>query len=70
MNKELQDSNNQTFDRILAMNTKAERRQIAAMAMQGLLANSNSPYGRYEEIAQFAVAHADALIVELKKTEK
>lgn len=53
------------FDKILRMNTEAERRQFAAMAMQGLLANDFSV--SYKECALDAVAYADALIAELNK---
>lgn len=42
------------------------RTQIAAMAMQGLLANSNN-YGT-GIVASNSVAYADALIEELNKT--
>ena len=44
---------NDNFDRIMEMNTEAERRKIAAMAMQGLLAN---PYW-----IQKKVLHAETI---------
>ena len=45
---------------------KPSRREIAAMAMQGLLANSNLVNGSTTSlIADWAVDHADALIARL-----
>jgi hypothetical protein len=45
---------------------KPSRRQIAAMAMQGMLANSNLVNGSTTSlIADWAVDHADALIERL-----
>ena len=62
------------FDKILRMNTEAERRKIAAMAMQGLLANCKivpNPNIPDEDIpkllAEMCVKIADALIAELNK---
>lgn len=58
------------FDKILRMNTEAERRQIAAMAMQGLLASPVDYSMQSKEpgyIAKFSVECADALIAELNK---
>lgn len=68
------------FDKILEMNTEAERRKIVAMALQGLLANTaiyehklkdqfegNVPFDAYTYLADMAVFYADALIAELNK---
>lgn len=64
------------FNSILEMNTEAERRRIAAMAMQGILANSDevrragicSKANKMPvAIAEYAVACTDALIAELNK---
>ena len=41
-----------------------KRELIAAMAMQGLLADSNAT-GEFKQVARLAVLHADALIDEL-----
>lgn len=55
----------QNFDRILEMNTEAERRQIAAMAMQGIIANGElvDP----DEVTDMAIIYADELIEKLNK---
>ena len=67
------------FDNILRMNTEAERRQIAAMIMQGILANADEVHraglcSTSQEmpiaIAEYAVACADALIAELNKRKE
>lgn len=68
------------FNRILEMNTEAERRRFAAMAMQAILSNdtqirqavsefpmTDGTHNKYFGIAQCAVAYADALIAELNK---
>lgn len=69
-------NNNDNFNRIVEMNTEAERRKFAAMAMQGILANSDEVHRAGicskvntmpEAIAEYAVACADALIAKLKK---
>lgn len=73
-------NNNDNFDRILEMNTEVERRHIAAMALQGLLANTaiyehklkdqfegNVPFDADTYLADMAVVYADALIAELNK---
>lgn len=68
-----------SFDKILEMSTEAERRKIAAMAMQGILANSDEVHraGICSKankmpvaIAEYAVACADALIAELNKKKE
>jgi hypothetical protein len=46
----------------------SKREYFAAMAMQGLLTDSESPNSR-EEFAGYAVKLADALIEELSKTK-
>lgn len=69
---------NNDFDKILRMNTEAERRQIAAMAMCAILSNPDEVYRAEtctetkqtpQAIAEYAVALADALITELNKKE-
>lgn len=62
------------FDKILKMNTESERRKIAAMAMQGFLANSEmmpNPQIKDKDlpkvVAYTCVRFADALIAELNK---
>ena len=58
------------IDKILEMNTEAERRRIAAMTMQGLLASPESYSVQGKEpkyIVKLAVEYADALIAELNK---
>lgn len=68
--------NNDKFNRIVEMNTEAERKRFAAMAMQGILANPEEVHraGFCSKankmpvaIAEYAVACADALIAELNK---
>lgn len=72
--------NNEDFKRILEMNTEAERRQISAMILQGLVANTaiyehklkdqfegNVPFYADTYLADMAVVYADALIAELNK---
>lgn len=56
------------FDKILEMNTEAERRRIAAQAMRAMMANDRYAklYG-VREIASLAVVATDALIAELNK---
>lgn len=63
---------NDNFNRIVEMNTEAERRQIAAMAMQGLLSNSEIIVQGLtdkdkRDLARESVSIADALIAELNK---
>lgn len=63
---------NDDFNRIIEMNAEAERRQIAAMAMQGLLSNSEIivqalTNGDKKDLARESVSIADALIAELNK---
>ena len=56
------------FNRILAMNTEAERRKMASEAMYAML--SNGVYAKCYQvsyIAELAVSVADALIAELNK---
>lgn len=55
------------FDHLLEMNTEAERRKIAAMAMQGLLANPDYENRSSRDVASRSVIYADALIAELNK---
>lgn len=70
--------NNEDFNRILEMNTEAERRQIAAQVMCAMLARPMDFLSISEcmdienSIAKKSVAYADALIAELnkKKDEK
>lgn len=71
--------NNINFNRILEMDTEAERRQVAAMAMQGILANPHEVhraafYSKANKmpvaIAEYAVACADALIAERNKKKE
>lgn len=64
------------FNDILRLNTEAERRQIAAMAMQGLLSSANrlTKDGENvpmttENVAIVSVLYADALIAELDKNK-
>lgn len=60
--------NNDNFDRILEMNTEAERRKIAANAMCAML--SNSGYAKtfsVSDMAELAIKATDALIAELNK---
>lgn len=46
-----------------------KREQFAAMAMQGLLAKHGDDDYQCEQIASYAVAHADALLKELERTK-
>ena len=57
--------NNDNFNRIIEMNAEAEKRKIAAMAMQGIIANGElvDP----DEVTDMALIYADALIAELNK---
>lgn len=57
--------NNEDFNRIVEMNTEAERRKIAAMAMQGIIANGELV--DLDEVTDMALIYADALIAELNK---
>lgn len=66
--------NNDDFNRIIEVNTEAERRKFAAMAMQGILANCKivpNPNIPDEDmpklLAEMCVKIADALIAELNK---
>ena len=66
---------NDNFNRIVEMNTEAERRKIAIQAMYILMGQTESYFLQSKEpsfIAPLAVAYADALIAELnkKKDEK
>lgn len=70
--------NNDNFNRILEMNTEAERRKIAERAMCAILRNPDEVYRAEtctetkqtpQAIAEYAVALADALIVELNKKD-
>ena len=60
------------FNRIIEMNTEVERRKMAAMAMQGMLSNSEIivqalTNGDKKDLARESVSIADALIAELNK---
>ena len=60
------------FDRIIELNTEVERRKIAAMAMQGMLSNSEIiiqalTNKEKKDLAREVVSIADALIAELNK---
>lgn len=60
---------NDNFNRIMEMNTEDERRKIAAMAMQGIIANGElvDP----DEVTDMALIYADELIAKLnKKTDE
>lgn len=58
--------NNKDFNRIIEMNTEAERRKIAAMIIASMM--QNAKWGdKYSHIASMAVSAADALIAELNK---
>lgn len=58
--------NNDNFNRIVEMNTEAERRKIAAQIMASMM--QNAKWGdKYSHIAIMAVIAADALIKELNK---
>lgn len=56
---------NDDFNRIIEMNTEAERRRFAAMAMQGIIANGElvDP----DEVTDMAIIYADELIAKLDK---
>ena len=54
------------FNRIMEMNTEAERRNIAAQIMASMMQNAKLG-DKYSHIATMAVSAADALIAELKK---
>lgn len=56
---------NDDFNRIVEMNTEAERRKFAAMAMQGIIANGElvDP----DEVTDMALIYADELIAKLNK---
>lgn len=57
--------NSYNFNRIMEMNTEVERRKIAAMAMQGIIANGElvDP----DEVTDMALIYADELIAKLDK---
>ena len=58
--------NNDNFNRIMEMNTEAERRKIAAQIMASMM--HNAKWGdKYSHIATMSVIAADALIAELNK---
>ncbi len=68
-------NNDTQFSEILRMNTEVERRKYAAMAMQGILSNGSIIVQALtdkdkKDLAREARSIADALIAELKKTEK
>lgn len=50
-------------------NGMTKREQFAAMAMQGLLAKHGDDDYQCDQIASYAVAHADALLKELERTK-
>lgn len=56
---------NDNFNSIMEMNAEAERRKIAAMAMQGIIANGElvDP----DEVTDMALIYADELIAKLNK---
>ena len=56
---------NDNFNSIIEMNAEAERRKIAAMAMQGIIANGElvDP----DEVTDMALIYADELIAKLNK---
>ena len=56
---------NVDLNRIMEMNTEAERRKIAAMAMQGIIANGElvDP----DEVTDMVLIYADELIAKLNK---
>lgn len=61
---------NDDFNRIVEMNTEAERRKIAAMAMQAIITNGHYQIAEEngaETLAAASVKAADALIAELNK---
>lgn len=60
------------FNHIIEMNAEVERRKIAAMAMQGMLSNSEIiiqalTNKEKKDLAREVVSIADALIAELNK---
>lgn len=58
--------NDDKFDRIMEMNTEAERRHIAAQIMASMM--QNAKWGdKYSHIASMSVSATDALIAELNK---
>lgn len=62
--------NNEDFNRIVEMNTEAERRKIATQAMFILMGQNESYFLQSKDpsfIASLAVEYADALIAELNK---
>ena len=68
---------NDDFNRIVEMNTEAERRHIAAMAMQGLLGNPAITEYRYIDVETInariistSLMFTDALIAELNKKKE
>ena len=75
--KEDMKEKDKTFDRILAMNTEAEKRQFAAQAMCAILSNINITDDIYaldqmfeHTVARKAIECADALIAELNKRKE
>ena len=54
------------FNRIIEMNTEAERRKFAAQIMASMMQNAKLG-DKYSHIATMAVSAADALIKELNK---
>lgn len=57
------------FNKILRMNTEAERRQIAALIMASMM--QNAKWGdKYSHIATMAINATDALIAELNKKKE
>ena len=66
---------NDNFNRIVEMNTEAERRMIAAMAMQGIMSNpklvrDTPTIQERMDLARAARVCADTLIAELNKNKK
>lgn len=58
--------NNDNFNRIIEINTEAERRKIAAQIMASMM--QNAKWGdKYSHIATMAICATDALIAELNK---
>lgn len=61
---------NDNFNRIVEMNTEAERRRMAVMAMSAIIANGHYQIAEEngaEILAVASVKAADALIAELNK---
>ena len=54
-------------DRLKEQNRQDIRRELAAMAMQGILSNTTRMITGHESISVFAVEYADALLKELEK---